>query len=73
MEVVRRVEALVHASLVSRHSALDGHALRRRLHDELLQVVELNLGRRRSLLAEEAAVSPNVVSTKMCNLIEGEL
>lgn len=50
VKVVKRVEALVHPSLVPSHSAFDGDALGSRVQHKLLQVVKLNLRRWCSLL-----------------------
>lgn len=50
VEVVERVEALIHPPLVSGHPALDCDPLGSRVQHELLQIVELDLRRRWSLL-----------------------
>lgn len=43
MNVIKRIEALIHPPLVPSHSAFDRDALRGRFQHKLLQVVKLNL------------------------------
>lgn len=66
VKVVKRVEALIHPSLVSSHSAFDGDALGSRVQHKFLQVVELDLRRWCSLLTRRH--KPKKTNTKLTTI-----